>query len=324
MPRLIVLSLLALSLCVASLTGNRALRAEDSQNRSKPQKYLRITRDDDKKPRSLETAVVSYVPKTGDRPVTVDLVSAIHIGDDEYFNSLNRLFKEYDVVLYEMVKPKDVKPVRGFRDREPNPLAVLQRMLPSMLDLEFQVDSIDYSPKNFVHADLTPKQLAAAMEKRGETGMTLTIKALMEILQKYQSEWSQDGRLGGNISDAELLSMLTRKGGARQMKEMLADKLAELGPNISLGGTLDAILIADRNEAALKELGRQLKQRDDGKPLRIAIYYGAAHMPDMAAQLTKRFDMKPGPVKWVQAWDIRRESKTSVLEGLLQLLQEVQ
>jgi hypothetical protein len=317
-------ALVATSLCAATLLGSTAVQAQSPQEQSSPTNYLRVSRDKDQKPEALETAVVSFAPKSGEKNVTVDLVSAIHIGDDTYFDALNRLFEDYDIVLYEMVKPKDVTPTRGFSDREQTPLALVQRMLPSMLDLSFQVDSIDYTPKNFVHADLTPTELGEAISKRGETGMSLFVKVVQEMLQQYQKEWATGGSLSGNVSDAEVLSFLTRKEGAQQLKMMLADKLAELGPDLGLGATLDSILIVDRNEAAMKVLKEQLANQENGKPLRIAIYYGAAHMPDLASRLTSDFQMQQGDVSWVQAWDVTRASKKSALQGLLELLQQPQ
>src|SRR3954447_17979925 len=53
----------------------------------------------------LETSDVAYRNVDG---VTVHLVSAVHVGEHEYFDGLNQSFKLRDVVLYEMVKPKDV------------------------------------------------------------------------------------------------------------------------------------------------------------------------------------------------------------------------
>ncbi len=324
MPHLTVRALIALVACAITLTGSKAAFAQDSSEKTLPEKYLRISRNKENKPQSLDTAVVSFAPKSGAKNVTVDLVGAIHIGDAKYFETLDRLFEDYDIVLYEMVKPKDKPPVHGLQNGDGSPLALLQRLLPSMLDLHYQVDSIDYSAENFVHADLTPEELGEAMRKRGENGMTLFIKVVKEVLQQYQKEWASGGSLSGNVSDAQILAFLTQKEGARQLKEMLAEKLDEFGPDMGLGATLDSILIVDRNRAAMKELKNQLANHDGKKPLRIAVYYGAAHMPDMASLLTDEFGMQMRDISWVQAWDMTRTPKTSALQGLMQLLQQGQ
>ena len=59
-------------------------------------------------PIALETAIVRYGPTTMTRLIKtahVDLVAAVHIGEKEYFSTLNQLFQTYDVVLYELVAP---------------------------------------------------------------------------------------------------------------------------------------------------------------------------------------------------------------------------
>lgn len=54
---------------------------------------------------SLEVAVTSFEPVREGWP-TVALVGAIHIGDRAYYQRLNELLAEYDLVLYESVLPE--------------------------------------------------------------------------------------------------------------------------------------------------------------------------------------------------------------------------
>jgi hypothetical protein len=68
-----------------------------------------------------------------------------------------------------------------------------------------------------------------------------------------------------------------------------------------LGPTLDTILVKDRNEAAMKVLEREIKKGTK----RIAIFYGAAHMPDFDRRLTQDLKLTRGPVTWDEAWDLR-------------------
>src|SRR3954466_13660562 len=74
------------------------LRAEDVKE---PDKFVRFT--DAKGGGQLETAVVTYKNDAG---VELKLVSAIHIGDRPYFESLAKDFAAEDAVLYELVKEK--------------------------------------------------------------------------------------------------------------------------------------------------------------------------------------------------------------------------
>ncbi|MBL4659123.1 MAG: hypothetical protein JKY19_02110, partial [Alcanivoracaceae bacterium] len=55
-----------------------------------------------------------------------------------------------------------------------------------------------------------------------------------------------------------------------------------------------------RNLKALKVLRREIEKGHK----KFAIFYGAAHMPEMAEVMMKKFKLKPGQVKWVDAWDL--------------------
>ena len=78
------------------------------------QAWVRVVRDDEKRPLAMETAIVRYVPADdyspdkapGDYERYVDLVGAVHIADHAYYAALNRRFREYDTVLYELVAPE--------------------------------------------------------------------------------------------------------------------------------------------------------------------------------------------------------------------------
>src|SRR5829696_824957 len=98
----------------------------------------------------LETSDVTYRNADG---VTVRLVSAVHIGEKSYYEALGRSFAGDDAVLYELVKPKDAAaPAPGAaRPAGGNPIGDIQRFLKDTLNLDFQLDSIDYTAKNFVH-----------------------------------------------------------------------------------------------------------------------------------------------------------------------------
>ena len=70
-------------------------------------KFLRVVRSDDGEPVAMETSISRYVPKGGDREgLSVELVSAVHVGEVSYYEALNKAFNECDVVLYELVAPE--------------------------------------------------------------------------------------------------------------------------------------------------------------------------------------------------------------------------
>ena len=68
--------------------------------------FARVDTDEQNEPRALQLAIVSYSP-TDDSNFTVDLISAIHIGDSSYYAELNERFRDYDALLFELVAPEN-------------------------------------------------------------------------------------------------------------------------------------------------------------------------------------------------------------------------
>ena len=98
-----------------------------------PSEFLRMTMGPTASPLALETAVVSYhAQQASGRPepngITVDLIGAVHIGEASYYAELNRLFDNYDVLLYELVAAEGtVVPLGGKRESAGfNPVGMLQ------------------------------------------------------------------------------------------------------------------------------------------------------------------------------------------------------
>lgn len=64
----------------------------------------------------------------------------------------------------------------------------------------------------------------------------------------------------------------------------------------------NSVIIGERNKAALEELRKAISRGEK----RIAIFYGAGHMPDLGRRLRSDFNMVPTDTDWVTAWSIRR------------------
>jgi hypothetical protein len=276
--------------------------------KSTPTQFIRLQRDEKKQPVALETALVRYGPTGGQGDLTVDLVGAVHIGDKEYYKKLNKQLQQYDVVLYELVaQPGTVIP-KGGRKKD-DPLSLIMQVVKMVLDLELQTERIDYTKKNFVHADLSPEQMAEAIQKRGDDGLTLILgfaadllrqENLRELQAKQQPKpKSPAANAPGSEPDLDIFSLLLDPDGPVKMKRMLAEQLQNLEGG-GLGQTLNNILIADRNEAALKVFQKELAK---GKK-KIAIFYGAGHMPDFEKRLRLDFGLERKSVQWLEAWDL--------------------
>src|SRR5262245_49664576 len=76
------------------------LDSPESAGEKQAPSFLRVARDSNRRPSALETAIVRYVPASGRGELTVDLIAAVHVGDRDYYDSLNTQFEQYDVLLY--------------------------------------------------------------------------------------------------------------------------------------------------------------------------------------------------------------------------------
>ena len=93
----------------------------------------------------MQTAVVRYVPQDAAHgELSVDLIGAVHVGEKSYYEALNKLFEDYDVVLYELVAPPGTRIPKGGKTSN-HPVAMLQNGMKDVLGLEHQLEYIDYT-----------------------------------------------------------------------------------------------------------------------------------------------------------------------------------
>ena len=266
-------------------------------------RFLRFV-GDGTKGGTLETSEYDYKNDDG---VTVRLVSAVHIGEAAYFRDIQMSFEKSDAVLYEMVKPKDSgPPIRGVHSD--SSVSKLQRFLKDRLDLSFQLDEIDYTKPNFIHADLDAETFQELQSQRGESFATLMLSALMKSLTDPGSIKQFDDE------PTDVVDLMTRPDGERQLKLLLGRHLGDIEREASGVGVLDgSVILTERNKAVLSKLEETIKS---GKK-DIAIFYGAAHMPDLSAQIEK-MGFKHTQTKWRPAWDATiRAGEPSAFQKLM-------
>lgn len=263
--------------------------------------WVRVRYDAKHQPVAMETAIVRYAPLAGNRkapqgPVTVDLVAAVHIGDAAYYDELNRRFEKYDALLYELVAAEGTVVERGRGTSNAHPLGALQNGMKSLLALDHQLEKIDYTKPNFVHADMSPDQFLEAMKDRKEGFLEMYMRLVGHTLAA-QSELAAKGE----SPDAAIFAALFAEDRPLRLKRVLAGQLAETEQMLtSFGGEEGSVLITERNKAALKVLREQLAA---GKQ-RLAIFYGAGHLADMDRRLREDFGLKPVEITWLTAWDM--------------------
>ncbi len=263
--------------------------------------------------RILQTPIATYVSPDGQ---VVDLVGAIHIGERDYFEQLNELFTGYDRVLYEMVDGATLSRMMTLRkkfkdgsitEEESKELATMEdkkskgsifgvllsigyALNSNKMGLVMQQEVVDYGFEHFVFADMTMEEMDAAMKERKETflGMVLT-----ELLP---SRRSKDSSKQTDMAK----KLLTGEATEGMLRGVVMDTLAEKGTK-----ALDeTAIIVSRNEKAMKVLIDELKNKDSKK---LAIFYGAAHLPDFHKRLLA-LGFTFQKVDWIDAFGTEEES----------------
>jgi hypothetical protein len=284
---------LPVALLLVPLLANLPVYAADLKQGAESTKFLRFV-EEGRDGGRLETGVVTY---KNDKGVTVQLVGAVHIADPGYYEALNKQFEGYDALLYEMVKPKDMG--APGRDREQangiSLVHILQKGMKTFLDLDYQLDGIDYTKKNFVHADLTAEEFNRMQDERGESIFGLMLQQMIKDLMKGDNGRAQE------MDPMQLLAALSSEDSARQLKLILAKQFENMDEMVAgLEGPNGSVLVTERNKAALKVLKDTMAA---GKK-NIGIFYGAAHMKDMEKRMTEEMGFKRTGVEYRVAWDL--------------------
>lgn len=281
-----------LLLFVGSLTLATSLAQAGSGDKSK---FLQFE-DLGKESGALKTSIVTYRNKDG---VEVSLISAVHVGDKKYYDDLKVDFKRYDSLLYEMIKPEGVNPSERGKEGGGSIISVFQRGMKTALSLEFQLDGIDYTQSNFVHADMDPDTFFRLQKKKGEGIMSLMLKS-MQAEMKRQKEGKVKVKPPGVL---DLIRAFASKDSARSLKYLFAKQMEGM-EDIMAGfeGDGESVIVGERNKVAIRVLEKEMKA---GKR-KLGIFYGAAHMPDMEERLVKKLGFSQvGKERWLVAWDIR-------------------
>jgi hypothetical protein len=288
--------IVAAGFCPRSFAADEVAGKPDG--RTNAPKFIRLTRDAGNRPQTMESAIVRYASSEGaGRGVTVELIGAIHIGEKEYYDRLNKEFEQYDVLLYELVAADGQVPKTG-PEPSSHPVGILQQGMKNLLELEYQLECIDYRKRNFVHADMSLKELEESMARRSESLGTILLRIMARALaQQDKIEVS---------SDLEILMALFDRNRALALKRLLAEQFENAdGMLEALSGPDGSTLITERNKVALRILSEQIAR---GKK-RIGIFYGAGHLPDMEERLRKDFGLRRQSERWVVAWDLRGRPK---------------
>ena len=280
-------------LAIASLIAMPCCRLHADETNPPVPDYVRFEEDD--KGARLQTAVARFENAKG---ATVDLIGAVHIADKAYYDALNSRFKTYEVVLYELVggefknRATTKKSDDGARLQW---VGWLQATMKKSLGLTGQLEGIDYTAKNLVHADMGTGEFFGTQEKKGESFLGLLFKAWAA-----QMAMEIEGDRPDQPGLARVLEILCRKDSPTELKRLVGrefDQVEKLMAGVEAdGGT---VIIGERNRVALEVLDGILVR---GRK-KVAVFYGAAHLPDMEGRLVSRGFMKKS-TGWMTAWDL--------------------
>jgi len=277
------------------------VEAKGAGNVAAESKFIRVRRDAKQRAAAMETAIVHY--KSPSRPgITIDLVGAVHVGDPSYYESLNKLFEGYDAVLYELVAAEGTRIPKGGRKTPPtHPIGVMQEGMSSVLELSHQLNCVDYTRQNFVHADMSPEDFNKTMEDRGESFFQMFLRLMGTGI-------AQNAAGAGNMNDANLLMALFSKDRATKLKTIMAEQFESLdGSLAALDGPGGSTIITERNKRCFEVLDKELAA---GKK-KLAIFYGAGHLPDMERRLIDNYGFKRDGETWLAAWQLQKAAADS-------------
>ena len=145
---------------------------------------------------------------------------------------------------------------------------------------------------------MTPDEFSKSMKDRGESFTQMFFRMMGQSIATQSNQASRGG-------DAALLvAMLTRDH--RKIRRLMAEQLDGMeGQLAALNGDSGSTIITERNRRAFDVLKEQIAK---GKR-RIAVFYGAGHLPDMEERLLKDFRMKRKDEIWLTAWSLADPKK---------------
>lgn len=271
----------------------------------------------------LEVGVREYVkPGSGAR---VRLVGAIHIGDLDYYKTLQKeTMDDADVVLFEGVKFEG--------DAKPPDLGGVYGAMGSLLGIGFQKDGINYKAGNFVHCDITVKDgdplfQTVDPEQMNQASMMLQPLASMKAMFTAggDARRTEDALKHGMVTIMAMQMGGEEAGGgdAKDLAERAAEKLGAGDKNNPLrkqaqdaleqlrkagGGQIPGMpegmkreVLDRRNAYVMNALRARLDADGDQKQQTIAVFYGAAHLQGMEKDLLS-WGYQPVETSWFKAW----------------------
>ena len=239
---------------------------------------------------TLDTSVCLY--RHPETLRTVGLVAAVHIAEGPYYQALQDELDRFDLVLFERI---------GTREERESELwaryamfGELQHEMAKLLELRHQADEVSYDRKTFRHADLTLSEFHRHLEERGDDGVPS--ERLTRLLGPLVKLGVALARSMGTL-DPHQTNRLCWQIARILMEDPRILEVGELEDGNDAG--VDDVIIGVRNDHAWRVFQEALPENHQ----RIAIFYGAAHLPDFDRRL-RATGWERVEVRWIPAWQI--------------------
>ena len=270
--------------------------------------WLKLDRNESGVPLRLATSIVRFegefcADDGKTRTVSIDLIGAIHLGEAAYYERLNAEFKEYETVVFELVAnegfdAKDLAVAKEAKNEAPpsplDAIPFLQHLFADALGFVNQIDGIDYSAPNLKRGDANADDFLVRLTTGGDIPNFFADSAFDSLLS------SNSGRVEGWA-----LAYLLAKDKRLTLRRLFADELAQSEIS-SEPNERETALIHFRNKIAINVA---LQELEAGKT-KIAVFYGAAHLDDLARRVEKALE-KPRRLepRWITAWSMESAQK---------------
>ena len=309
--------MMAVAGCATRPTSEDSLRLLPSG--APPAAYMKVSRAGTNVV-TLQIAVRQFVPGRGPGP-QVWLVGASHVGDSNYFASLQRSLDAMDLVLFEGVGAR-TRPYRFESEEEGS----VQLTMARSLGLKFQLQAIDYDRPHFRNSDLTLAQLsrlvqggregAAGDDASGEEARAGRSRAGGGASGRQEFEQLLQVMDGSSFLGAIVQMGFKFIGANPKLREltklMLIETLGALTGDLSqMRGLppgvqrLFEVIIQERDKVVLTDLKAALS--GPRPPRVIAVFYGAAHMADLEKRLRSELHYVPQGERWLSAMSVDTE-----------------
>src|SRR5579862_8704448 len=138
----------------------------------------------------LQTKARRYTPKSGTGP-DIWLVGVAHVGQAAYYKTIQGLLDDQTTVLFEGVTKKGTSFKESLDPKKNAASASSYKMLSDALQLQFQLNGIDYSKPSFRNSDLTWEQMQAIEAKAPKNASGVNLATIGGMLDANSPQGKQ-------------------------------------------------------------------------------------------------------------------------------------